>query len=336
VFFNDALGLPYETKGEAPPWEELAKRAAESDYERRHVPAGALILTAGVDVQSDRVEWQVVGWGREARSWTIEHGVVPGHISEPKTQAQLDALLVQAFPNSAGRGLAIDRLAIDGNAWTEDVWAWAHRHAKVIMVRGVGSDSAPLLAKVKRDRNRKGEVLRYQAKFYNFATSVLKMALYRNVAKTDPLARGYVGFPQGLEDEFFRQLTAERRQAVKRKDGFVVHQWVKDPAQANEGLDTRLQAEAAAIHFGIRSFQDATWDKYEAERETAPEAAQGDLLELLPLMAAAAPTPPPPPVHRKPGTPAGQDQAATPTPAPPDGEAARKAWMAKIAERLGR
>jgi phage terminase large subunit GpA-like protein len=335
VFFNDTLGLAYETKGEAPPWEELARRAGESEYERRHVPAGALLLTGGIDCQADRVEWQVVGWGREARSWTVEYGVIPGHISEPATQAHLDALLVQGFVNSVGRKLTLDLAAIDGNAWTEDVWAWARRHAKVIMVRGVGSDSAPLLAKVKKERSRTGKVLRYQSKFFNFGTSILKMALYRNLAKTDPLARGYVGLPRGLEDEFYRGLTAETRKETKdKKTGFPKYAWVKDPNQANEPLDTRLQAEAAAIKLGIRSFQDATWDKLEAERETPLQAAQGDLLEL-PLMAAqSSPSPAPPQaVHRKPGTPAGQDQAAK-TPAPDTQAADRAAWLAKIAGRL--
>jgi phage terminase large subunit GpA-like protein len=82
------------------------------------------------------------------------------------------------------------------------------------MARGLGSDTAPLLARVKKERNqRTGKLLKYAKRFYNFGTSVLKMALYRNLAKDDPLAQGFVAFPRRLDDEYFRQLTAERRNA---------------------------------------------------------------------------------------------------------------------------
>jgi phage terminase large subunit GpA-like protein len=108
----------------------------------------------------------------------------------------------------------------------------------------------------------------------------MKMGLYRNVAKTDPMARGYVAFPRGLEDEYFRQLTAERRTAEKRH-GFTVWRWTKDPSQANEGLDTILQAEAAAIKWGVRGLPDAMWDKLEEERERPAAGQQIDLEDYL-------------------------------------------------------
>lgn len=298
VFFNDTLGLAYESLGEAPDWEKLRDRASESAHVHGQVPPGALLLTIGVDCQLDRVEWQLVGWGRDARRWIIEYGVFPGHIADPKCQAALNALLQQTWTNATGHRHAADLLAIDGNAWTEDVWGWVRRHpqSRVMMVRGLGSDSAPLLARVKKERNDKsGKLLKWSRRFFNFATSVLKMALYRNLAKEDPFERGYVGLPRGLDDEFWRQITAERRQAKKNKRGFEVYEWVKDPNQANEGLDTHLQAEAAAIKLGVRSMMDRQWDALEAARETAPPA-QGQLdLEDLIVPAAHAVRPDPQP-----------------------------------------
>lgn len=304
VFFNDTLGLPYESLGEAPDWEKLRDRGSESPYVRGQVPGGAILLTIGVDCQSDRVEWQLVGWGRDARRWVVEYGVFPGHISEAKCQVALDALLQQTWTNAAGHRLPADLLAIDGNAWTEDVWNWVRRHpaARVMMVRGVGSETAALLARVKRERNEKtGKLRKWSRRFFHFATSVLKMALYRNLAKEDPLERGFVGLPRGLDDEFYRQLTAERRQAKKNKKGFEVFEWVKDPNQANEGLDTHLQAEAAAIKLGVRSMVEKQWDALEAARgvATLPEQGQLDLLDDLPAVPPPAPEPKPAP--RKPG-----------------------------------
>jgi len=283
TFYNDTVGRAYRTLGEAPGWETLRDRATQSDRDRGTVPAGHPILTIGIDCQKDRVEWQVVAWAREFRRAVVDYGVFPGHISEENCQRLLDGLLSQGWKNVHGNRVVADLTAIDGNAFTEDVWSWVRKHpvSRVIMVRGVPSESAPLLAVVKKERSTSGKVKRYSRRFYNFATSVLKMGLYRNLAKFDPLVRGHVALPRGLEDEFFRQLTAESRKPKRTRSGFVKYEWVKDPNQANEGLDTHLQAEAAAIKFGVRSMPDQAWDRYEAERDRAPEAVQGDLEDLL-------------------------------------------------------
>lgn len=283
TFLNDTCGKAYQAKGEAPPWERLRDRAAESHYPRGLIPAGALVITIGFDCQADRVEWQVVGWGRNFRRFVIDYGVVPGHISEEGTRARLDGMMVQTWPNEAGNRIGLDCGAIDGNAWTEDVWAWAKRHprSKLIMVRGRGEDSAPRLARVKKERNdRTGKLLKWSGRFFNFGASVLKMALYRDLAKDDPLQNGFVSFPRGLDDEYFRQLTAEYRKATRR-NGFDVYRWEKEPGQANEALDTMNQAETAANKFGIRGMPDAIWLKLEQEREVPLQPEQGDLEDLL-------------------------------------------------------
>ncbi|MBQ4826567.1 phage terminase large subunit family protein [Leisingera sp. HS039] len=283
TFWNDVVGKAYRVLGEAPPWEDIRDRASESDYAHGTIPAGYPMLTCGVDCQGDRVEWQVVAWGRNKRRAIVEYGVFSGHISDEQCQTKLNGLLRQGFRNAYGRKVEIDLLAIDGNAYTEDVWDWARKHlaSRVIMVRGVHPESAPLLAQVKKERNRRGKVVRYSKRFFNFASSVLKMGLYRNLKKTDPEERGFIALPKGLDDEFYRQLTAETRKAQKAKSGFTRYLWVKDPNQANEGLDTHLQAEAAAIRLGVRNLPDTEWDRLMAERECPPEDVQGDFEDLL-------------------------------------------------------
>lgn len=283
TFWNDVVGKAYRVLGEAPPWEDIRDRASESDYAHGTIPAGFPLLTCGVDCQGDRVEWQVVAWGQNKRRAVVEYGVFNGHISDEGCQSKLNGLLRQGFRNAYGRKVEIDLLAIDGNAYTEDVWDWARRHpaSRVIMVRGVHPESAPLLAQVKKERNRRGKIVRYSKRFFNFASSVLKMGLYRNLKKTDPEERGFIALPKGLEDEFFRQLTAESRKAQKAKSGFTRYLWVKDPNQANEGLDTHLQAEAAAIRLGVRNLPDTEWDRLMTERERPPEDVQGDFEDLL-------------------------------------------------------
>lgn len=305
TFLNDTVGKAYVAAGEAPPWESLRDRAVNSDYPRGRIPAGGIVLTMGIDCQDDRVECQIVAFGRNFQRFVVEYLVIPGHISDLTCRERLDALVGQTWANSYGRRIGIDKVAIDGNAYTEDVWDWAKRHpaGKVVMVRGGNSDNAPLTQRVKKERNVKtGKLLRYSKRFYTFNASVLKMALYRNVAKLDPLERGYVAFPTGFEDEYFRQLTAERRVPKKRKDGFTEFKWEKDANQANEALDTMNQAEVAAILFGLRGMPDAIWDRLEAERESTPPEAQLDFEDgLFAIAAKPAPKPVARPVSKAAG-----------------------------------
>lgn len=127
AFMTDTIGLPYEQKGDSPPWQDLAARAAGSDYLAGTIPAGALLITIGCDVQADRVEWKVKGWGKNLRRWTIQHGIIDGHISEDTVQKQMDALLARKWRNVHGRMIGVDMLAIDANWETNEVKAWARR-----------------------------------------------------------------------------------------------------------------------------------------------------------------------------------------------------------------
>jgi len=287
VFLNDTVGEAYKAQSEAPPWEDLRKRADDSFYPRGRIPAGYVILSIGFDCQKDRVEWQLLGWGRDRRRAVIDVGVVAGHISEEETRKRLDDLMRSTWPNEARRQLALDRAAIDGNAWTEDVWDWAKRWpaSKLMMVRGANTDTAPRIQQVKKERGRTGKLLKYSKRFFNFNTSVRKFSLYRSLGKTDPMERNFIALPKGLEESFFQQLTAERRVPVKRRGGNIDYRWEKDPGQPNEALDTHLQAEVAAEKLGVRDFTEAMWDRLEAERDVPPVKGQLDL-EDLPLVRA--------------------------------------------------
>jgi phage terminase large subunit GpA-like protein len=284
VFMNDSVGRPWRAAEEAPPWKDLRERADNSTRPVGLIPDGFPIVTMGVDCQKDFVVWQIVAWSRDRRRAVIDWGRVDKHISDPECHAGLDRLLVGEIRTMTGSRIKPDMVAIDGNAWTTDVWEWARKHpaSRVIMIRGVHSEHAPLIARVKKEHNDRGVPLKYSKRFYNFATSVLKLALYRNLMKQDPLERGHVALPKGLDDEYFRELTAETRKGTKNpRTGSIDYRWIKDPNQANEGLDTILQAEVAAIHYGVRQIGEERWDQLESDRFAPPAGGQGDLEDLL-------------------------------------------------------
>lgn len=294
AFYNDVLGLEYETAGEAPPWQDVRNRANGIDergnevpdaptFERGRIPPGGLLICAGADVQGDRVEVHIKAFGEHLRRYTIEYEIIPHFIGDEKGEAglALDRLLTKTFPDAFGNLRGIDMLAIDGNAYTKDVFAWAKRHpwSKVIVVRGAKSDLAPPLALTKTERKPDGTTRKTQKRFYNVGVSALKSSLYEVMRRPDPLSRGFCGYPKGLDDEFYRQLTAEKREVtVDKRSGFPRAFWRKDHDR-NEVLDTEMYAEAAAIRCGWYTRTAESWSGLRAEREKINEAGTADLFD---------------------------------------------------------
>jgi phage terminase large subunit GpA-like protein len=295
VFLNDSVGIAFNAEGDAPPSDKLRERASAARMTRGIVPADGVLLTIGVDCQLHGLHWQAVAWMRDGRRHVVDCGVIGGHISDEFARRDLDALLDRPFVHEQGPRLVADRLCIDGNAYTPDVWEWVKRKpaSRVAMVRGVdGEGRATLYDQVKREVDRNGKKIPWSKRFYNFSTSVMKLDLYRNLPKDDPIQPGYIGFASDLPDDYFDELTSERRVFTKNRRGFPVYAWTLPEGARNEMLDTHLQAYTAALMRGLRSMTDSEWNHLEALRCQPPAAAQLDF-EDLPLAQAQVPAPPP-------------------------------------------
>ncbi|ETX26862.1 phage terminase large subunit family protein [Roseivivax isoporae] len=296
VFWNDVLGLPYEQATDAPDWEQLRDRTENAEpgavLDRGILPAAGFIFAAGVDCQDDRMEAQLVAFGRNRRRWVIDYRVIPHHIGDDDGRAQLNALLKQKWRTALGLSLPLDALAIDGGAYTDDVWSWAKTHpwSRVIIVKGAGTQNGPLMAAQKFERRRDGKAKRAQKRAFNLNVSSMKAGLYGHLEKEDPEERGYTRFARDLGDEYYRMLTAETRVLQRNAVGVMTSKWVLvEPTRRNEALDTMNYAEAAALRKGWAAMTDDQWDALEAERSAAPREAQGDLFDAeLPLAAASA------------------------------------------------
>lgn len=292
VWWNDTAGRAYELPGEAPAWEELKKRAEAGGRPKGLVPLGGLILTLTLDCQDDYVDGIVVGWGRNLTRHVIDRVQVGGHISMPDTREALNELVDRTWPTMAGTARRVDIVGIDGNAWTDDVFDWTKRfpRSRVVMVRGVGGDNAPTLALVKRERRRDGRLVKYQGRFFNVGVDGVKGGLYKFLRVEEPGSRGYVDFPSGLDDEFYEQLTAEKRVPRVNKRGFTVYDWVKPRSLRNEMLDVMVYGEALAVRKGWRLLNDMQWDALAAELDgpSHPQSG-GALASQLSLFVPATP-----------------------------------------------
>jgi phage terminase large subunit GpA-like protein len=110
TFENTILGEPYAERGDAPDWHRLRERQTGDPL--GSVPYGVLFLTAGVDVQRDRVEVSVWGWGRDRRRWLVDHQVLEGDVNSDTPWAALTALVARTWPT---RNRATDHLLRQGN-----------------------------------------------------------------------------------------------------------------------------------------------------------------------------------------------------------------------------
>ncbi len=279
-FVNTVLGLPYEEEADAPEWQRLYDR--REPYPIGTVPWGGVFLSAGADVQKDRIEIEVVAWGRSRENWSVDYLVLDGDTARPEVWKLLDQALAKDWPHAGGQLMPIRVLCIDSGYATQDVYAWARPYPQatwgpagavarsprtVVAVKGQDRDTALLLRASRADSGSRKRGL----KVWSVGTPVAKSELYRwlklerptdeMLAKGDSFPPGFCHFPQ-YGEEFFKQLTAERL-VTRMVKGFPRGVWEKDGGRRNEALDCRVYARAAAAIFGIDRFDDRQWKRLE-------------------------------------------------------------------------
>ena len=271
VYVNTIEARTWTESGEAPEWQRLYDRREE--HAIGIVPMGGLFLTAGVDVQKDRIELEVVAWGRDKESWSVDYRVLPGDPAKHEVWQALDAVLAESFQHEDGVSLSIMKLAIDTGYSTQEVYDWVRKHAadRVMAVKGVERLGAAVGTPTHMDVTSKGKRKRRGLMVWPVGSSFCKSELYGLLRKDKPtdeqLAQGE-SYPPGYchmpkyDDEYFKQLTAERLVTVKDRRGFPHREWRK-LRERNEALDCRVYARAAAAAAGIDRFGDGAWQKLE-------------------------------------------------------------------------
>lgn len=256
TFVNTTLGETWQERGEAPDWERLYNR--REPYPIGSAPEGVYFITAGADVQKDRIYYEVVGWGLDKQSWTIEAGALYGDTAGEEVWAELDELVGRSFPGAAGRELPIATLGIDSGYNTQQVYNWARRYpmTRVIACKGVGSQRTLIGQPSPVDININGKRSRRGYKVWPVGVGVAKSELYGwlrlpQPVDDEPAPPGYCHFPE-LEAEFFRQLTAEQLVTITKRSGHPPRlEWQIIPGRQNHWLDCRVYARAAAAVQGL-------------------------------------------------------------------------------------
>jgi phage terminase large subunit GpA-like protein len=280
VFTNTVLAETWHDRGEAPEWQPLYDR--REDYVLGTVPPGGLFLTAGVDVQKDRLIVEIVAWGRDRESWSIDYGILPGNTSdltEAGPWGQLDALLARSFRHEGGAELAVKMLAVDSGYNTSEVYTWARKYpmSRVIAIKGQDSGGALIGAPSPVEINLRGRRPIRGYKVWPVVGGIAKSELYGFLRLDrsldgDPCPPGWCHFPM-YDDDYFRQLTAEQLMSRKNKRGFTVMAWSLIPGRENHVLDARVYARAAATLVGLDRFSESDWASLERSLSGEPAPA---------------------------------------------------------------
>ncbi|QDJ10784.1 Terminase large subunit [Roseomonas mucosa] len=256
TFVNTILAQGWRETAEE--LDEAALLARVEPFDLNAIPAEVLSITAGVDVQDDRLEVTLVGWSR-TEALVLGHVVIWGTPDEDTTWAELDELLRTRWQHPNGGRLKVDAAVVDSGDgdWTDRVYAFCFPRLSRRVMAGKGvSGTRPALqasaGKVKGGR------------LFLVGVDGLKTTI------ASRLARGRsIRFAHTLDLPYFEQLTSERR-VVRYTRGQPVRRFERKPGARAEALDCMVYAFAA--HSSVTINLDQREQEMRGEMKAAPQA----------------------------------------------------------------
>lgn len=269
TWVNTYMALSWEEKGERADWETL--RARVEPYRPLTVPAPAMLLTAGVDVQGDRLIPVIRAWGREEESWLIYYVELIGSPLGAEVWSDLDELLKRPFPHASGIDLYIRSVAIDTGFETQTVYKYCRPRAPVVMaIKGSNTTGKPAVGRpVSVEVTYKGVKSAQSVQLWPVGVDAVKETMMARLNLTEK-GPGFYHFYTGLPDEYFKQLTAEKRVTRYDRSNRPEKRWVQVRPQ-NHVLDAEVYAYAAALRFGVARLH---WDSIERTLQGTARADQ--------------------------------------------------------------
>jgi len=261
VWTNTYLGQTWADAGETIDDYMLSERREQMPA----VPDDALILVAGVDVQDNRLEISIIGIGRDDESWVIDHVTLYGDPSTPQLWSALDSQLFKQYETESGRQIAIRAACVDsGGHFTNSVYSYCKKNAgrKVFAIKGVGGEGKPVAGRPSKNNVAK-------CPLFSIGVDTVKDLLFARM-RIQEEGPGYIHFADHLNDEYFRQLTAEKI-VTRYHKGYKKRVFEKIRAR-NEALDCMVYAYAAYAIIGVNV--NAFADKAEAINEEKRKESQ--------------------------------------------------------------
>ena len=236
VWTNVYLAESWEDQGEIVDDFDVAQRA--EDFGPR-VDQGVVVVTAGIDVQNDRLEVEIVGWGRSEESWSLAYDTLYGDPSTPQLWQDLDAHLATKFETEDDRTLQIRAACIDsGGHYTKAVYDFVRPREgrRIFAIKGMAGESRPIVSRP--TRNNIGKI-----RLFTLGVDNIKSLIFSRLG-IQLKGPGYCHFPNDRPDEYFKQLAASEKIVTKFHKGFPRREFIKTRTR-NEALDCRVYATGA-------------------------------------------------------------------------------------------
>lgn len=261
AFYNTRLARCWERKKEQT--QASALMARTEDYRLGTVPAGGFVLTAAIDTQVDRLELNVVAWGRLMECWIIDYRVIIGNPADDETWQQAYEILVGEYQHQTGEKLRISTTFIDsGGHFTQEVYNFSRKYKRigVFAIKGDSKPNRPIIPNRPSnvDFNYKGQLIKKGVTIWSLGTDTAKDYLYARWQRES--GAGAVHFCNELPDTYYSQLVSEYR-ATKYVNGKKKSYWEKKRSDRNEALDLMVYNLAAAHKLGLHRWTESQWLK---------------------------------------------------------------------------
>ncbi|MGH8351196.1 MAG: phage terminase large subunit family protein, partial [Pseudomonas sp.] len=284
VFYNTRLAKVWDSAQEQTKADVLMARARLELYGVGSMPFGVLMLTAAVDVQANRLELLVVGWGPGMERWIIDYQVIWGDPSDARTWTALDEKLKVHYPHPCGAELTIRATGIDsGGHHTDEVYQFCRlrRWRNVFAIKGSSKPGRPVIAQrpSMMDVTWKGTTERKGVALWSVGTDTAKDWIYNRYPVED--GPGALHFANDLPDDFFAQCVAERK-VTRYVKGFKKIEWVKGKAERNEALDLMVYNLAMVHYLGLNRYKEHDWARVkEALLKAVPPGGKPIIVERV-------------------------------------------------------
>ena len=261
TFYNTVLGETWKERGDAPDWKNIyLKREV---YDVGVVPLEVSFLTQAVDIQKDRIELEVVGWGPRKQNWSITHEIIEGDTSRSEVWDKLKFYIEKTYPIDNFENperMPIRITAIDSGYNTQMVYNFCrnYQRSQVVAVKGSATSTVPVQIPKALDVRNVGVRAKYKRRgmrVWTVGVSIIKSEIYAHLRLDKPTQKGqpypdnYYHFPE-YGEEYFKQMTAEQLVKKLNRNNFYVYEWMKI-RDRNEILDLKVYNRAASIILGI-------------------------------------------------------------------------------------
>lgn len=237
--------------GDVPEWEEVRRLALP--YERGTVPNDAVFLTAGVDVQKNRLVFVVRGWGARSESWLVDQGELWGETDQDAVWLDLDNLLMTPF-----NGMMIRRTFVDSGFRPgkkdlipeHKVYEFARRNARTVYAtKGFDQRQTPLTVK-RIEVTARGAKAKVGLDLVSLDSDFFKSWVHARIRWPVDQPGGWHLF-EAIPEDYCRQIVSEAR--AKKPGGG--HQWISR-TRDNHFLDAEALAYAGAFMMGVQRIPD--------------------------------------------------------------------------------